>query len=123
MSLEATVAQLAEEEVDDGEFDITIDPTVLQDDFYRDHEVESCSSGEEEGLDDDPSCDYVEDLSDKSDLKVLREPQARVAYAQNGSLGLFHLFLTKSWLMVKSEVVSKGEEKNFPRAIHGLHWT
>jgi hypothetical protein len=56
--------------VDHGEFDITIDPTVLQDDFYRDHEVESCSSGEEEGLDDDPSCDYVEDLRDKSDLKA-----------------------------------------------------
>jgi hypothetical protein len=72
MSLEATVAQLAEEEVDNGEFDITIDSALLQDDFYHDQEEESCSSGEEEGLDDDPSCDYVEDLHDKSNLKVLR---------------------------------------------------
>jgi hypothetical protein len=97
MSLEATVAQLAEEVADDAEFDITIDPTLLQEDFYRDQEDESCSSGEEKGLDDDPSCDFVEDLHNKSDLKVLRESQARVAYAQNSSLGLFHLFLTKSW--------------------------
>jgi hypothetical protein len=28
---------------------------------------------------------------------VLRKSQARAAYAQNSSLGLFHLFLTKSW--------------------------
>jgi hypothetical protein len=97
MSLEATVAQLAEEEVDDAEFDITIDLTLLQEDFCHDQEDESCLSGEGEGLDDDPSCDYVEDLCNKSNLKVLRESQARVAYAQNSSLGLFHLFLTKTW--------------------------
>jgi hypothetical protein len=119
MSLEATVAPLAEES-DDAEFDITIDPTLLQEDFHCDQEDESCSSGEEEGLDDDPSCDYIEDLRDKSDLKVLRESQARLAYAQNSSLGLFHLFLTKSWFSgmkqwINQRLSSKGKKK-FPRS-------
>jgi hypothetical protein len=35
---------------------------------------------EEERLDDDPPCHYIEDLQDKSDMKVLRKSQARVAY-------------------------------------------
>jgi hypothetical protein len=62
MAVEATVAPLPDEEWDDADFDITIDPTLLQDDFYYDQEEESCSSGEEEGLDDDPPCDYMEEL-------------------------------------------------------------
>jgi hypothetical protein len=36
MSLEATVAPLADKESDDAEFDINIDPTLLQEDFYHD---------------------------------------------------------------------------------------
>jgi hypothetical protein len=62
MAVEVTVAPLPDEEWDDADFDIIIDPTLLQDDFYRDQEEESCSSGEEEGLDDDPPCDYMEYL-------------------------------------------------------------
>jgi hypothetical protein len=53
MLVETTVTPLAGEESDDADFDSTIDPTLLQDDFYCDQEVESCLSGEEEGLDDD----------------------------------------------------------------------
>ena len=115
-AVEATVAPLPDEEWDDADFDITIDPTLLQDDFYRDQEEESCSSGEEEGLDDDPPCDYTEDLRDKSDLKVLRESQARAAYEQSSILGLFHLFLTKSWFSAMKQwtnqkLASKGKKK------------
>ena len=62
MAVEATVPPLPDKEWDDADFEITIDPTLLQDDFYHDQEEESCSSGEEEGLDDDPPCDYTEDL-------------------------------------------------------------
>jgi hypothetical protein len=117
MLLEATVTQLAEEEIDDAEFHITINPTLLHEDFYHDQEDESCSSGEEEGLDDDPSCDYIEDLRDKSDLKVLRKSTARVAYAQNCSLGLLHLFLTKTWFSAMRQwtnqrLSAKGKKKN-----------
>jgi hypothetical protein len=62
MAVEATVTPLLDEEWYDAEFNITINPTLLQEDFYHDQEEESCSSGEEEGLDDDPPCDYMEDL-------------------------------------------------------------
>jgi hypothetical protein len=60
-------------------------------------------SGGEEGLDDDPPCDYIEDLHDKSDLKVLHKSQARAAYTQNSSIRLFYLFLTKSWSSVMKQ--------------------
>ncbi len=43
MAVEATVTPLPDEEWDDADFDITIDPTLLQEDFYRDQEEESCS--------------------------------------------------------------------------------
>jgi hypothetical protein len=50
-----------------------MDASLLQDDFYRDEGYESCSSDEEEEVDDDPPCDYTEQLREKSDLKVLRD--------------------------------------------------
>jgi hypothetical protein len=122
MAVEATVALQADEE--SGVLTLTppsiINPTLLQEDFYRDQEEYRCPSGEDEGLDDDPPCDYIEDLGDKSDLKVLRKSQARVAYRQNSSLGLFHLFLTKSWFSAMKQwtdqkLASKGKKK-YPRS-------
>jgi hypothetical protein len=78
-------------------------------------------------LDDDPPCDYMEDIQDKSDLKVLRVSQARAAYEQSSSLGLFHLFLTKSWFrsmkqLTNQKLASKGKKENIPEALYGLHW-
>jgi hypothetical protein len=56
-----------------------VDASLFQDDFYRDEADESCSSDEEQEVDDDP-CEYTEQLRKKSDLKVLREAQARLVY-------------------------------------------
>ncbi len=39
MEAGATFLPFPDEECDDTDFDITIDPTLLQDEFYRDQEV------------------------------------------------------------------------------------
>jgi hypothetical protein len=69
-----------------------VDASLLQDDFYCDEADKSCSSDEEEEVDDDPPCNYTKQLREKSDLRVLREAQARLAYQKNSLMGLSHLF-------------------------------
>jgi hypothetical protein len=71
------------DEDDATAIELTMDASLLQDDFYRDEGHGSCSLDEEEELDDDPPCDYSEQLHKKSDLKVLIEEKARVAYEKN----------------------------------------
>lgn len=92
---------------EDEELDIDVDPALLQEDFYCDEEFsedeidrndDSSEEDAEEG-DDYVPCDYTEDLQNKSDLKVMHERQARLAFEQSGIMGLFHLFMTKSWFL------------------------
>jgi len=108
--------QLSVDEDDATAIELTMDASLLQDDFYRDEGHGSCSLDEEEELDDDPPCDYSEQLHKKSDLKVLIEEKARVAYEKNSLLGLFHLFLTKSWFTAMNQwtnqkLATKGKKK------------
>jgi hypothetical protein len=60
--------QLSVDEDDAAAIELTLDASLLQDDFYHDKGYESCSSDEEEELDDDPPCNYTEELREKSDL-------------------------------------------------------
>jgi len=93
-----------------------VDASLLQDDFYLDEADENCSTDEEKEVDDDPPCDYTKQLREKSDPKVLREAQARLAYQKNFLLRLFQLFLTKSWFTAMNQwtnqkLAAKGKKK------------
>jgi hypothetical protein len=116
MSSEDPSTQLPVDEDDSAAIELTMDASLLQDDFYRDEAGKSCSLDEEEEVDDDPTCHFTEQLRKRSDLKVLWEAQARLAYQKNSLLGLFHLFLTKSWFTAMKQwtnqkLAGKGKKK------------
>jgi hypothetical protein len=59
---------------------------------------------------------YVEELKSKSDLKVLHECNVITVFARYAELGLFHLFLLKSWFKAmlqwtNKSLQSKGKKK------------
>jgi len=60
--------QLSVDEDDAAAIELTVDASLLRDDFYHDEGYKSCSSDEEEEADDDPPCNYTAQLCEKSDL-------------------------------------------------------
>ncbi len=83
-----------------------------------DCEPEDEEETEEEGAAPRPvsSVSYVKELKSKSDLKVLHERNAVTVFARYAELGLFHLFLRKSWFKAmlqwtNKSLQSKGKKK------------
>ena len=74
-----------------------------------DYEPEDEEETEEEGAAPRPvsSVSYVEELKSKFDLKVLHEHNAVTVFARYAELGLFHLFLSKSWFKVMLQWTNK----------------
>jgi hypothetical protein len=76
-------AQSSVDEGNEADVELTVGASLLQDDFYRDEAYKSFSSDEEVELNDDPPCDYTQQLCKKSDLKVPQEGQTKVAFQKN----------------------------------------
>jgi hypothetical protein len=82
------------EVTDDEHLEITVDEELLQDSFTDEPESEDDDGVPPTSAD---RCDYVDNLLSKSELKLLHDAAARAAYEHEGELGLFYLFLNKTW--------------------------
>ena len=60
---------------------------------------------------------YVEELKSKSDLEVLHEHNTFSVFAQYAKLGLFHLFLSKSWFKVMLQWTNKSLQSKGKKTI------
>ncbi len=98
------------------DLEITVDDSLLQ--LSLDCEPKDEEESDEQEATPHPvsTVSYVEELKSKSDLKVLHERNAITVFAWYAELGLFHLFLSKSWLKdmlqwTKQSLQSKGKKK------------
>ncbi len=96
-------------EPSDAEFEKAIDTDLLQYDleYDSDPEDDDTTMGLEEQETLPGSSDYLECLKQSSDLHVLHEGNARATFKREQEVGLFHLFLTKSWFAAMTQWCNK----------------
>jgi hypothetical protein len=89
------------------DLEITVDDSLLQ--ISLDCEPKGEEESDEQEATPHPvsTVSYVEELKSKSDLKVLHECNVITVFARYAELGLFHLFLLKSWFKAMLQWTNK----------------